>query len=477
MLYYSHMSEILGDFFNAFGTLVTYLFKKDKESPWRAYLFRASAVGLLVYAFWLPDMFAQVFLISVAWARELAPLWVPILLIFVFVPLWLRYVRAGFFEKTGYVLLEIKLPREIERSPKAMELFFSGAVWAKGSVTYVDTFWDGKVGPWYSFEIASFGGDVHFFVWVWPKLRKIIETQIYAQYPTVEISEAPDYAARYPYGPEGIFMWGTYMKLSKPDPYPIKTYIDYGLDKEEEEEIKVDPITPTLEFLGGLKKGEQCWIQILAQAHQDRSWVHGHLFKRPDWKDEAKDLVNDILMRDPKTKSTRKESATGFPIMPTLTEGEKEQVSAIERSLNKPAYECMIRALYFAEGDAQSEIQKSIPALVGAFRQYSADNFNGFKLGWYSDLADETKDVLWFTGFREKMVAIFQKIYGKQMYDAYRRRSFFHYPYRFFHMNKPFILTAEELATIYHFPGKVAATPTIGRAPSRKGEPPPNLPV
>jgi len=168
------MSEILGDFFNAFGTLVTYLFKKDKESPWRAYLFRASAVGLLVYAFWLPDMFAQIFLISVAWARELAPLWVPILLIFVFVPLWLRYVRAGFFEKTGYVLLEIKLPREIERSPKAMELFFSGAVWAKGSVTYVDTFWDGKVGPWYSFEIASFGGDVHFFVWVWPKLRKII---------------------------------------------------------------------------------------------------------------------------------------------------------------------------------------------------------------------------------------------------------------------------------------------------------------
>ena len=471
------MSEILGDFFNAFGTLVTYLFKKDKESPWRAYLFRASAVGLLVYAFWLPDMFAQIFLISVAWARELAPLWVPILLIFVFVPLWLRYVRAGFFEKTGYVLLEIKLPREIERSPKAMELFFSGAVWAKGSVTYVDTFWDGKVGPWYSFEIASFGGDVHFFVWVWPKLRKIVETQIYAQYPTVEISEAPDYAARYPYGLEGRFMWGTHIKLAKPDPYPIKTYIDYGLDKEEEEEIKVDPITPTLEFLGGLKKGEQCWIQILAQAHQDRSWVHGHLFKRPDWKDEAKDLVNDILMRDPKTKSTRKESATGFPIMPTLTEGEKEQANAIERSLNKPAYECMIRALYFAEGDAQSEIPKSIPALVGAFRQYSANDFNGFRLGWFTDLSDETKDVLWVTGLREKMVAIFQKIYGKQMYDAYRRRSFFHYPYRFFHVNKPFILTTEELATIYHFPGKVAATPTIGRAPSRKGEPPPNLPV
>src|SRR3989338_7546117 len=93
------MGAILGDIFNAFGTLVTYLFKKDKENPWRAYFFRASAVGLFVYALWIPDMLAQIFLISSAWARELAPLWVPILLIFVFVPLWLRYVRAGVFKK------------------------------------------------------------------------------------------------------------------------------------------------------------------------------------------------------------------------------------------------------------------------------------------------------------------------------------------------------------------------------------------
>ncbi|TSC83812.1 MAG: hypothetical protein G01um101417_379 [Parcubacteria group bacterium Gr01-1014_17] len=471
------MMGVIADFFNAFGALATYLFKKDKESPVRSYLFRASALGLVAYGVWWNELLVPLFLVSATWMRELMPLWVPIVLIVVFAHLWVWYVRTVFFEKTGYVLLEIKLPREIMRSPKAMELFFSSTIWSRGSVTFVDTFWDGKVGPWYSFEIASFGGDVHFYIWVWPKLRKIVETQIYAQYPTVEINETPDYAARYPYGPEGRFMWGTHIKLAKPDPYPIKTYIDYGLDKEEEEEIKVDPITPMLEFLGGLNKGEQCWIQILARAHQERSLVHGHLFKRPDWKDEAQELINEILMRDPKTKSTRKESATGFPIMPTLTDGEKEQVEAIERSLNKHAYECMIRALYFAEGDAQSEIPKSIPGLIGSFRQYNANNFNGFKLGWYNDISDETKDILWFTGLRDKVSEYFMKIYGRQLYDAYRRRSFFYYPYKNFHVDKPFILTAEELATIYHFPGKVAATPTIGRAPSRKAEPPPNLPI
>lgn len=471
------MKSVLADFFNAFGALGVYLFKKDKESPVRAYLFRLSAIGLVVALWFIPNFIEPLFAASASWVRALAPLWVPLILLILFASLWLRYVRADFFAKNEVVLLEIKLPREILRSPKAMELFFSSTVWNRGSVTYVDTFWDGKVGPWYSFEVASFGGDVHFYIWVWSKLRKIVEAQVYAQYPTVEIGEVPDYAARYPYGPEGRFMWGTYVKLEKPDPYPIKTYIDYGLDKDEEEEFKVDPLTPFLEFLGSLKKGEQCWVQILACAHQERSWVHGHLRTRPDWKKEAEDLVNEILKRDPETKSTRQKTETGFPIIPSLTEEEKDQVSAIERSLNKLAYDCMIRALYFAEGDAQAEIGKSIPGLVGAFRQYNANHFNGFKLGWYTDIKDETKDVLWLAGLRDKVSAHFMKIYGKEMYDAYRRRSFFYYPYQNFRMAKPFILTAEELATIYHFPGKVAATPTLGRAPSRKGEPPPNLPI
>jgi len=468
---------ILGDTLGALGSVATYFFKKDKENPARSYIFRISVIVLAVGVYIAPDLLTGLFGASYAWARALVPLWAPLILFCLLGSVWLKYVRADFLEKMGSVLLEIKLPREILRSPKAMELFFSSSVWSRGSVTFVDTFWDGKVGPWYSFEIASFGGDVHFFVWTFSKMRKTVETQLYAQYPTIEITEASDYAARYPYGPEGKFMWGTYFTLSKPNPYPIKTYIDYGLDKEEEEEVKVDPLTSFLEYMGSLRKGEQCWLQLLVRAHQERTWVHGYLFKKPDWKKEAEDLVNKIMLRDPETKSTRKETTTGFPVIPTLTAQEKEQVDAIERSVNKPPYDCMARLLYFAEGDAQAEIGKSIPGIIGAFRQYSANNFNGFKLGWYTDLKDETKDMLWLSGLRDRMSQYFMKKYGLKMYDAYRRRSFFYYPYQHFRMEKPFILTAEELATIYHFPGRVAATPTIGRAPSRKAEPPPNLPV
>ena len=41
----------------------------------------------------------------------------------------------------------------------------------------------------------------------------------------------------------------------------------------------------------------------------------------------------------------------------------------------------------------------------------------------------------------------------------------------------PKVMTTEELATMFHLPGKVAVTPTLGRIPSTRGEAPPNLPT
>jgi hypothetical protein len=59
------------------------------------------------------------------------------------------------------------------------------------------------------------------------------------------------------------------------------------------------------------------------------------------------------------------------------------------------------------------------------------------------------------------------------MFNAYIRRSYFHPPYS----RQPAVLTSEELATIYHLPGKVAQTPTLDRIESKRSEPPANLPL
>ncbi|MCK5027223.1 MAG: hypothetical protein KAS07_02295, partial [Candidatus Pacebacteria bacterium] len=61
----------------------------------------------------------------------------------------------------------------------------------------------------------------------------------------------------------------------------------------------------------------------------------------------------------------------------------------------------------------------------------------------------------------------------QNLFNAYKRREYFYPKGKF----KPFVLNSEELATIYHFPGMVAETPTFGRIESRRGEPPTNLPI
>ncbi len=452
---------------------------KHYRGPWRWFMLSlifAGVVGWYIVSRHVPVPIAPLLSGIGSFIYLLYPLWLPILLFKIFIELWLKYIRLSYLWKAGEVLLELRIPKLIEKTPRAMELFFT-AMYETGSVDYVETYWDGKMRPWFSYEIASFGGDVHFYVWTWKKYRNSFEAQMYAQYPTVEIVEVEDYTKKKVYNPPNNFMWGTYFILQQPDPYPIMTYIDYGLDKETEEEYKVDPLSTLLEYLGSMKKGEEVWIQILTQAYKRRGLVEGHLFGEKDWIKEGQAEVNKIMKRDPHTKSSRSQTETGFPIIPTLTEGEKKQVEAIERSIDKRAFYTTIRLCYHAEKEVFHLISPSVSGLLGTFRKpFNSNLLNGFKLGWFTDLSDQTKDFLFFFGLKKKMMDIFIAKYAKLFIDAFRRRSIFYAPYRNW-QSKPFILTAEELATMFHIPGQVVTTPTFERIPSKRVEPPANLPV
>src|SRR3989338_4020240 len=391
-----------------------------------------AVIGVVVYQqgieIPISPMWQQVWGFMYLWS----PIWLPLFLAKVFMELWLRYIRLGFIRRAGEAFLEIRIPKIIEKTPRAMELFFM-AMDETGSVDLVETYWDGKVRPWFSYEIVSLGGELHLYVWMWKKYQNSFEAQLYAQYPTVEIVEVEDYTKKKVYDPPNNFMWGTHFVLQKPDPYPIMTYIDYGLDKETEEEYKVDPLSTLLEYLGSMKKGEEVWIQILAQAYKIRGLKEGQLFKDKDWIKEAQEEVDRIMKRDPNTKSTRQFTEVGYPIVPTLTEWEKKQVEAIERSVNKRAFLCSIRMCYHAEKEAFHLRSSSISGLLGTFRKpFNSNLLNGFKLdaGSWTDLADSTKDFLFLFGLKNKMMEIWITKYTKLMIDAFRRRSFFYAPFR-----------------------------------------------
>ena len=61
----------------------------------------------------------------------------------------------------------------------------------------------------------------------------------------------------------------------------------------------------------------------------------------------------------------------------------------------------------------------------------------------------------------------------RKILAAYKNRSFFHPPYK----KKHFVMSSEELATIFHLPGKAVETSSLNRVVSRKAEAPANLPI
>lgn len=220
-------------------------------------------------------------------------------------------------------------------------------------------------------------------------------------------------------------------------------------------------MTATLEFLGSLKKGEHVWIQIMIQAHKKLKLADGVLFARPDWKADARKVIKEV-MKSATVKPEGQEEGNGYI---NLSPGETDKVKAIERSLAKFPFETMIRGIYLSEKESFNP--NNIPALIGTFRQYNSNELNGFRLGWITDFDYPWQD---FRRMRRNTAE-------RQMLDAYKKRSFFQYPYKNLHIKKPFILTTEEIATIFHFPGGVAKTPTVDRILSKKAEPPANLPM
>ena len=181
-----------------------------------------------------------------------------------------------------------------------MEIVLNALYQTSGETTWINRYIEGKVRPWFSLEMVSIEGSVKFFVWTRKFFKKLVMDQIYSQYHGVEIHDVDDYTKFVPYGQESDeewSLWGTEFQFTKADPYPIRTYIEYGLLEDPKEELKVDPMTAVLEYLGSLSKGEQAWIQILVRASK-KNKKPGGLFgfpKNVDWKEEGKELVDKII--------------------------------------------------------------------------------------------------------------------------------------------------------------------------------------
>ena len=411
-----------------------------------------------------PDIFTSSLAFTVSALIKTAFIWAPLLLSMIAWYSWKYYINRLHLSEIKWTMLEVRVPRDVFKSPMAMELVLINALYQTGGVgTWYHKHWLGNVPVYFSLEIVSIEGAVRFFIRTQPKFVSVIESAVYAHYPQAEVNEVEDYTLSVPpHGKDGSWStFGTEFKLTKSDAVPIKTYVDYGLDKVGllKDEQQIDPISSTMELLGSMSEGEQFWIQIVVRpANWARypdpkaEWHEWH--KKIKWTDVGKAEIEKML-----EKTKGKEGKPGVP----LTKTEQDTLAAIEKSITKFGFDAGIRAIYIAKKE-QFDASR-IAALTGIFRQYNTAELNGF-----APCNVTSFDYPWQDFSGNRTVELKQG-----MLEAYRHRGFFYPPYDA--GKNIFVLNTEELATLYHFPGRVSETPTFARIEAKKSEPPVNLPI
>ncbi len=409
---------------------------------------------------------------------KLAFIWGPILAMYVAFEMYHHFITDRFILGMSFTLFEIEVPREVEKTPMAMELIFSNAMYHASQKGIWESWIKGAPHFWFSLEMAGIDGVVHFYIRTPSRIRDLIETQVYAQYPQAKVKEVEDYTFKVPYELNSDWLfWACEFSLERPDAYPLKTYKDFGLDKpSDEEQQKIDPITPTIEFLGSLKRGEQVWIQYVIRPAK-KAWhshkTHAHI----GWVEASYEEIDNIMAPYAVTMEVGKPMTTKLPFAIT------EKIKKVQEKVQKLGFDVGIRVCVLAETKyiTDSEFLNLRLASRLLFRQFNNPDLNSLirtnNTQFGATLSDITGTVL--------------PVIKNRMLNAYRFRNFYHLPFwraykypqiisMFFtrpDMPNIFVLNTEELATLFHFPGQVSQAPSFQRIESRVAKPPSNLPI
>lgn len=392
----------------------------------------------------------------------LTPLWLPYVLFYLTYDRWMYYVTNKFAANNGRSTLRIYLPQEVFKSPEAMEAVFSQIHQANGPDNYYQSYVDGKSPLTYSFELVSYGGEVRFYMNVpAKKVKNAVEAALYAQYPGIEVVEEEiDYTAEIKWDTDKYEYMAFHMGKKEDQVLPIKTYIDFGLDKIPKEEEKFEPMAAMLEALGKAQPHERVWIQFLCVPHAKKNFKTGSLTEEPTWEKAGIAKINEMLKRKPSEVDPETMERA-----PMLTMGERDTVAAIERNISKYAYETGIRWLYITEkGKFNGDF---ISPMLRAFAQYDIIGRNGIGPLWRTDFD--------YNFFQDRSGKKKTKLKAFEL-GLYKSRNYYHQD-RKGKKDATKVFSVEELATIFHIPGSGIVTPGVSRITSARKEAPSNLPT
>lgn len=411
----------------------------------------------------------------------------PLILFYIFHNVWLIYIKQQFLKKIEWTTLEVRVPKDILKTPKAMEQVFSAMYgnYSHGNKTvYIYT--EGKQDEWFSFEIVGHAGGVHFYLHIPAKLRNMVESAIFSEYPEAEIHEVEDYTQFLPetLPNKSYNLWGTDLELSMPSYFPIRTHFYF---EESIEERVIDPISTITEILSTLKGEGQIWFQITFSPSDE---AVGNF-----WKKEGDEAIDKIMGKKSANKGGIMEAFVEWlinlfkaPVIPPtwaeekkpdaqllkfLNPAEQETVKAIYNKTAKLGFEANIRFIYIDRRETFST--SYVSGFMSTIRQFNTQNLNSLKTkkttttlvtGWKSKFIPGYQDMIEYARKKSLWFSYRQRRLGNRLKEYYRNYG-----------EKMMTLNIEELATIYHFPTTIVGAPKLRRMESKKGGPPVGLPI
>lgn len=213
------------------------------------------------------------------------------------------------------------------------------------------------------------------------------------------------------FNPKEQAIAGAQVELHHSDVYPIKTYSDFGEDS----------MSRLFSVISKIGSKDQVWVQIIAEPLSDTT---GFFFLR-NWRYRFANFHHFFSIKDRFRTGGRKAI------------NEIRHHKAHEKDSEKP-FRVSIRCAYIA--DTHEEADRKIEAVINSFYQFNDSDINEFH-------AHHSHDMNAFL-------------------RAYKARV---------HTNKPFTMSAKEVATIYHLPN-ADYVPHIVHVQARKADPPQDLP-
>ena len=320
-------------------------------------------------------------------------------------------------------LLLLQVPRTNDKKELSAEQMFASLHGLLSSQKQSTGFFSETSGEAISFEIAVINKRIGFYVWVPEYLKSYVEEQIYAQYPTVTVTEVADQVQGS--GSRHINVLASELKLTGHSALPIKTFQNF----------EVDPLAAITATLAKFKDDEEAWIQLVIRPagsnwHKDSekyvSSIRGN-------KSSASplDLINKILY-----PSANSSESSG-----KISDSQQTRAAGAEGKAQKLAFEAVLRIMYKGNGTMQ-DAKLRLQSIIASYKQFNTTYLNSLDQG---KISTSEADII---KFRQRAIS-----------------------------KKSLIFNIEEVATLFHLPHTSVETPYILWALSQTAEPPASLPI